>query len=79
MRFTMTFIEEDYEELTAHLFRTPTEAAAYLLCGIATTPDEVRLLVREVIPVAGEEIDHASEVHMQIQQASFLRAIKAAA
>src|SRR5208337_3040626 len=79
MRFTMTFVEEDYERLVAHLFRSSSEEAAYLLCGISRTDSETRLLVREVIPVSADEIDHSSKAHMQIKQASFLRVIKAAA
>jgi len=79
MRFTMTFLEEDYERLVAHLFHSTAEEAAYVLCGLSKTSDETRLLVREVIPVAPDEIDHSSHVHMQIQQPSFLRAIKKAA
>ncbi len=79
MRFTLTFTEEDYERLTNHLFHSSREEAAYLLCGISASADENRLLVREVIPVSATEIDHSSNVHMQIQQSSFLHAIKAAA
>ncbi len=79
MRFTLTFIQEDYDRLTAHLFHSSGEEAAYLLCGLSTTVNETRLLVREIIPVPEAEIDHSSNAHMQIQQASFLRPIKAAA
>ena len=79
MRFTMTFVQEDYERLTAHLFHSRAEEAAYLLCGLSKTGNEARLLVRDVIPVPPGEIDHSSEVHIQIQQPSFLRAIKAGA
>jgi molybdopterin/thiamine biosynthesis adenylyltransferase len=78
MRFTMTFVEEDYERLVAHLFHYSSEEAAYLLCGISRTDNETRLLVREVIPVPPDEIDHSSKAHMQIKQVSFLRAIKTA-
>lgn len=79
MRYTMTFIEEDYDHLVRHLFRSSREEAAYLLCGVSTAPNETRLIVRTVIPVAEEEIDHSSATHMQIKQHSFLRAIKSAA
>ena len=79
MRYTLTFLEDDYERLTRHLFPFVQENAAYLLCGLSQSPEECRLLVREVIPVVDGEIDHASPTHMQIQQASYLRAIKMAA
>lgn len=79
MRYTLTFLEDDYDRLTRHLFPFVQENAAYLLCGISRSMEECRLLVREVIPVGPEDIDHASPVHMQIRQASYLRAIKMAA
>lgn len=79
MRYTLTFLEDDYDRLTGHLFPFAEENAAFLLCGVSRTPEECRLLVREVIPVTTEEIDHASPVQMQIRQASYLRAIKMAA
>lgn len=79
MRYTLTFLEDDYERLTGHLFPFMQENAAYLLCGLSRSAEECRLLVREVIPVGPDEIDHASPVHMQIRQASYLRSIKMAA
>ncbi|TAM80974.1 MAG: ThiF family adenylyltransferase [Acidobacteria bacterium] len=79
MRFTLTFLQDDFERLTGHLFRSENEEAAYLLCGMSTAPNETRLLVREVIPVPATEIDESSQLHMQIQQPSFLRPIKGAA
>jgi hypothetical protein len=79
MRYTITMCQEDYERLTAHLFHSGSEEAAYLLCGQSTTSNETRLLVREIIPVRPDEIDHSSAIHMQIQQASYLRAMKLAA
>jgi molybdopterin/thiamine biosynthesis adenylyltransferase len=79
MRYTMTFLQDDYEQLTAHLFHSRVEEAAFLLCGLSRTAVETRLLVRDIITVAPDEIDHSSDVHMQIQQPAYLRAIKAAA
>ncbi|MGA3208776.1 MAG: ThiF family adenylyltransferase [Syntrophales bacterium] len=75
----MTFIETDYQILTQHLFSNRSvEQAAYLLCRLAKTDEEIRLLVRKVIPVTNEDICEQSAVHMNINQRSFLRAIKAA-
>jgi hypothetical protein len=79
MRYTLTIYEEDYDRLTSHLFPFERENAAYLLCGISVAGSETRLLVRDVIPVADKDIDHASDRHMQIRQSSYLSAIKAAA
>jgi ThiF family/Prokaryotic homologs of the JAB domain len=79
VRYTLTFLESAYEQLTRHLFPFERECAAYLLCGISRAAEEYRLLVREVIPVAAEEIDHSSPAHMQIRQESYLRVIRLAA
>jgi hypothetical protein len=79
MRYTLTFREEEYERLIGHLFPFERENAAYLLCGISTTCNETRLLVRDVILIEDEDIDHASDRHMQIKQSSYLSALKAAA
>lgn len=52
--------------------------AAYLLCRVAVTEEEIRLLVREMMPVEAEDIISASKGHMQIKSRSFLRAMKRA-
>ena len=78
MRYTLSFTEAAYARLTAHLFGVHTEAAAYLLCRLGRTPDEVRLLVRDVIPVEVDDVISASPTHMQIHSRSFLRAMKRA-
>ncbi len=78
MRYTLSFAEAGYARLTTHLFGVHTEAGAYLLCRVARTADEVRLLVREVIPVEVDDVISASPTHMQIHSRSFLRAMKRA-
>jgi proteasome lid subunit RPN8/RPN11 len=80
MRYTMTFLDKDFQDLTEHLFSNRSvEQAAYLLCRMAKTGEETRLLVRKVIPVPGDEIDSQSATRMNIKQHSFLKAMKAAA
>lgn len=80
MRYTITFSEEHFRELTSHLFadRT-TERAAYMSCSLSTTDDEQRLLVRAVTPVNPDEVEEASDRHLVIPARSFLPAIKKAA
>jgi molybdopterin/thiamine biosynthesis adenylyltransferase len=80
MRYTLSLLSADYQKLVQHLFLDArTERAAYLLCSISHTESESRLLAREVIPVAVEEIEEASERHLIIKQASYVRAIRRAA
>lgn len=77
MRYTITFNEDDYSRLTLHLFEDRTvEQAAYLLCGVSRSDEEVRLLVREVLPA--NDILEASPHHMKIPSRSFTRALKKA-
>src|SRR5262249_659482 len=52
--------------------------AAYLLCRVATSEEELRLLLREVAPVEVADIISASSHHMSIHSRSFLRALKRA-
>lgn len=80
MRYTLSFQESHYEALTQHLFLDrKVERAAYLLCSLSSSPEENRLLVQEVIPVAAEHIDESSKIHMVINQVSYLMAFKKAA
>ncbi len=51
MRYTVTFLEGDYELLTEHLSGTPDrEAAAYLICRLSRTASETRSLSAKLLP-----------------------------
>jgi Prokaryotic homologs of the JAB domain len=78
VRYTVSFTEDGYAHLTRHLFGRGCEEGAYLLCRIARTSGEVRLLVRDVIPVEADDVISASTTHMKIRSRSFLRAMKRA-
>jgi len=80
MRYTLTFWEHYYEKLTAHLFSSGNrlERAAFLLCGIATTTRETRLIVREVIIVPDADLLEQSEQHLSISANSFIPIMKRA-
>jgi hypothetical protein len=79
MEYSLTLPEVLHSELVQHLFgRSGTEQAAYLLCRWAAAAQEVRLLVREIVPVVADEIQDVSTRHMRIQSRSFLRALKKA-
>lgn len=52
MEYTLTLLEKDRTRLEEVIFsRRDHEGAAYLLCGRSETDSEVRLLVREIVPV----------------------------
>ena len=80
MRYTVTFLEAQYAQLTDHLFRDghTRERAAYLVCGLSRTPSEVRLLVRHVIAVPDADLLAQTADHLSIPARSFLPAMKRA-
>ncbi len=79
MHYTLTFPEDKYKELTAHLFKDRTvERGAYALCRISSNNEQTKLLVRAIIPVAEEDIIEATSVSMRIAPLSFLRVMKTA-
>ncbi len=79
MRYSITFVEDDYRSLAEHLHQPNfVEQGAYLLCSLSITESESRLLVREVIPARQEEVISASSSHMEIAPQSFMRAMKRA-
>jgi molybdopterin/thiamine biosynthesis adenylyltransferase len=79
MKYTITFSEEIYRQLTNHLFSNlQVEQAAYGLCRISSNDEEIRLLVRTIIPVVEQDIINATKTSMSIKSQSFLRAMKEA-
>ncbi|SDW88291.1 HesA/MoeB/ThiF family protein [Alicyclobacillus hesperidum] len=80
MRYSMTFVSDDYEKLTAHLFEdSSVEQAAYLLCGISQTQSEIRFLVRTVVLVSPDTLKEQSDKHLSIPSSSFVPVLKQAA
>lgn len=79
MRYSITFFDKDLNDLSAHLAANPAvERAAYLLCKPVNMVSEVRLLVREVLPVSDADVLESSSRHMKIKPLSFIRAMKRA-
>lgn len=79
MKYSISFLEDHYEQLTSHLFYDRyKERAAYLLCNFSETSTEFRFLVNEIIPVTEEEVNFATTNGMSIKSYSYVRAIKRA-
>jgi molybdopterin/thiamine biosynthesis adenylyltransferase len=79
MQHTLTMLESHHAELARLLVTDPTrEHAAYLMCRASCSDSEVRLLVREVRPLLGEETLSSSLTHMKIASTSFMREMKRA-
>jgi molybdopterin/thiamine biosynthesis adenylyltransferase/proteasome lid subunit RPN8/RPN11 len=78
MRYSITFLEEDYERLTSILFPADVERGAYLLCGLSVGPSETKLLVRNVVALEKTEINSASPVHISIPAPMYVKWLKRA-
>lgn len=80
MRYTITFLDKAYKGLIEHLFNDKTkEQVAYLLCGISRSSGEVRLLVREIIPVPSDALLIQEEDLLSIPSSSYVPVLKRAA
>ena len=67
---TIVFEERQFEAVRSHLLSRPeTEQAAFLLCGTSQTIDEIRWLVREVIPIPAEGFLVQEELRLTIDAA----------
>src|SRR5215213_173551 len=79
MQYTLTLLEEDRARLEEYVFsRRGREGAAYILCGRSVTESEIRLLVREVIPVAEEHYLLREAVRLSIDSYSYASVAKRA-
>ncbi len=80
MDFTLTMTGEDTAALLAGIFSIPgVEGAAYLLCGRSQTTNELRFLVREVVPVADRDYLVREPYRLSIASPSYVAAAKKAA
>lgn len=65
--FYISIISSDWQDLRKVLLTEDgKENAAVLLCGIADSPTERRLLVRKIIPVPKDKYDIREELHLRI-------------
>lgn len=71
--------EADHRRLHDHLMGdTPVENAAYLLCGRSAGSRKMKLLVREVILLRGEDFNVQSDHRLQIAPEAVARVMKQA-
>jgi len=79
MQYHITFLDQQFESLMAHLFSLEgNEQAAFLLGRQAVAPNSTTILIQKVIPVEAPDVIEASHVHMAIKSQAYLRAIKRA-
>jgi len=79
MKYSITFLEPQYEELLSVIFsKEELEGAAYLICGNSPTVEEERLLVKEVIPVKDEHYLKRAPLQLSICSDSYVQVAKRA-
>ena len=78
MRYSATFLGSQFDALQAHLASSKDEEAAFLICRVAQSDDETRLLVHTVVPVTAKDIIEQSPIHMKIAPRAYTRAMKQA-
>jgi molybdopterin/thiamine biosynthesis adenylyltransferase len=79
MNYSLTILEEHYTKLTDAIFSAPgLEGAAYLVCGRSKAEGELRLLVREVVPVEAQHYPIREPLRLSIDSASYVSIVKRA-
>lgn len=79
MRYTVTFLEQDFAALQNFLFQDhDVERATILRCRTSTTADEVRFLVRAVHRFEGDDLYFATDQNVSIKSTAFMSVLKVA-
>ncbi|HET9970337.1 MAG TPA: ThiF family adenylyltransferase [Streptosporangiaceae bacterium] len=79
MRSEIRITSSQWQDLQAHLLADDYEHAAVLICGTVITPAAWLMLVREVVPLAGEDLIEHGEQHLSVDPVSIARLAKRAA
>lgn len=80
MKYSMTYLEQQYDNLVSHLFSdSSVEQAAYLLCGVSQNEWETRFIVRDVLPIPCEELLEQTWDRLSIPSKSFVPVLQRAA
>lgn len=79
MRTELRMIEEHWQQLASHLLAADGfEHAALLICGTDRTPLASTLLVNEVVPLTGDDLLDAGELHLSLSPIALARIAKRA-
>ncbi len=76
--YTITILEDTFQELMSFLSSSKKEEAAYLLCSQSESDDEYRFLVQKVIPVSVDEYLRQKTDCLSIDSNSYARIAKRA-
>lgn len=80
MRYTVTFPEKHYNQLSRHLFNDDSvEQAAIVFCKKSVTTNETRLLVKEIRPITPNEVLEQSPLNIRVPVEVYSRGFQKAA
>lgn len=78
MRRSIVIFENMYHKLLSHLFQDNNEQAAFVLCRLSMSTDEVKFLVNDVIPVEVKDIKYNDSLRIYYGYESYLPVVKQA-
>jgi len=78
LRFAVTFTANDFNRMYNHVIQDGQEEAAFLICGVAETPNFTNIVVREVIPVPDSGFIKKSGAFLTIKPEFMMPIIKQA-
>jgi molybdopterin/thiamine biosynthesis adenylyltransferase/proteasome lid subunit RPN8/RPN11 len=79
VRHTLTIRETLFRQLTAAIFsEAGLEGAAYVFCGVSECDREIRLLAKEIVPLATEHYLLREPLRLSIASESYVRMAKRA-
>jgi molybdopterin/thiamine biosynthesis adenylyltransferase len=78
MKYTLSFLKEDFDSLKEHLLTNDKEEGAFVFCRISRTKREVRFLVKEIKIIPSKELIEQTKENIKISSNTFVPALKKA-
>ncbi|MEF3691707.1 MAG: ThiF family adenylyltransferase [Candidatus Moraniibacteriota bacterium] len=79
MKYSIIFLDEDYDKLRKEIFNSfNLEGAAFLVCGESASFKKTKLIVREVISISKEHILRQAHDGLSIDSQSYANTVKKA-
>lgn len=78
MRRRVVILENMYHKLLTHLFQDSNEQAAFVLCKLSVSTDEIKFLVNDVIPIEAKDIKYNDRLRIYYGYESYMPAVKQA-
>ncbi len=78
MRRSIVILENVYHKLLTHLFQDGNEQAAFVLCRLSISTDEIKFLVNDVIPIEAKDIKYNDRLRIYYGYESYMPVVKQA-